>query len=237
MKCRGWPSHSTDSTYSCLPWLSRTRKSPECVSSSATSARGMAPWYHSCSCRGFCTSGTSCRGGGSWQGWGGGRVIQPVCQGRPPGQTGVSWGGGVCLSLMPLILTNHVRGIRAPGASNRLSQARARQSWDGEPRLADLKPGFCLFLQAPAAQLLPEQGEPGGTRLQHALGWTGRRCWLARSGDIHNLESQGRRGLPEKNRLLWAEPPLWGNLVINPRHPGRRGLGGTCQRPMAWPTP
>lgn len=65
MKCRGWPSHSTDSTYSCLPWLSRTTKSPECVSSSATSARGMAPWYHSCSCRGFCTSGTSCSGGGS----------------------------------------------------------------------------------------------------------------------------------------------------------------------------
>lgn len=67
MKCRGWPSHITDSTYSCLPWLSRTRKSPECVSSSATSARGIAPWYHSCSWRGFCTSGTSCSGGGIWE--------------------------------------------------------------------------------------------------------------------------------------------------------------------------
>lgn len=103
MKCRGWPSHSTDSTYSCLPWLSRTRKSPECVSSSATSARGMAPWYHSCSCRGFCTSGTSCSGGGSWAGAGEeqGGVTQPACQDRPLGRPGVGWGEGLSLSYAP----------------------------------------------------------------------------------------------------------------------------------------
>ena len=102
MKCRGWPSQSTDSTYSCLPWLSRTRKSPECVRSSATSVRGMAPWYHTCSCRGFCTSGTSCSGGGSWKGTGEeqGGVARPASW---------LWGRRLWLSAshrLP-VLTNH----------------------------------------------------------------------------------------------------------------------------------
>ncbi len=39
-KCRHWPPQCTDSTYSCLPWLSRTRKSPSFFSSSCTSRRG-----------------------------------------------------------------------------------------------------------------------------------------------------------------------------------------------------
>lgn len=67
MKCRGCPSHSTLSTYSCLPWLSRTRKSPLQVSSSCTSERGMAPWYQTCWHSGFCTSGIRGTGGGSWK--------------------------------------------------------------------------------------------------------------------------------------------------------------------------
>ncbi|VCW70771.1 unnamed protein product [Gulo gulo] len=75
--------------------------------------------------------------------------------------------GSLFLSHMSLVLTNHLRAIRAPGASDRRSQALSRQSWEGEPGPADLKPGFCLLLQAPAAQVLPEQGEPGIPRLQH----------------------------------------------------------------------
>ena len=66
MKCRSCPSHSTLSTYSCLPWLSRTRKSPLQLSSSCTSRRGMAPWYQTCWHSGFCTSGMRGTGGGSW---------------------------------------------------------------------------------------------------------------------------------------------------------------------------
>lgn len=54
MKCLHWASEKTESTYSPgLPWLSRTRKSPCCLSSSWASVRGIAPWYHSCSPNGF----------------------------------------------------------------------------------------------------------------------------------------------------------------------------------------
>lgn len=53
IKCLLCSSENTDRTYSPgLPWLSRTRKSPCCRSSSCASVRGMAPWYHSCSVRG-----------------------------------------------------------------------------------------------------------------------------------------------------------------------------------------
>lgn len=65
MRCRGCPSHSTERTYSCLPWLSRTKKSPLVCRSFCTSTRGMAPWYQVCCPRGFCTSGSCGKEGGS----------------------------------------------------------------------------------------------------------------------------------------------------------------------------
>lgn len=66
MKCLRWASEKTESTYSPgLPWLSRTRKSPSCLSSSWASVRGIAPWYHSCSPNGFSLMGiTSMNSGG-----------------------------------------------------------------------------------------------------------------------------------------------------------------------------
>lgn len=66
MKCLRCPSENTDSTYSPgLPWLSRTRKSPCCFSSSWASVLGMAPWYHSCSPSGFSLVGITSK---NWRG-------------------------------------------------------------------------------------------------------------------------------------------------------------------------
>lgn len=69
----------------------------------SNSVRGMAPWYHTCSCRGFCTSGASCSGG-ELEGTGEeqGRVSRPA--------SWVEWGGRhLCLSAShrPPIPTNH----------------------------------------------------------------------------------------------------------------------------------
>lgn len=54
IKCLLCPSEYTERTYSPgFPWLSRTKKSPCCFSRSCASILGIAPWYQSCSARGF----------------------------------------------------------------------------------------------------------------------------------------------------------------------------------------
>ena len=58
IKCLLCPSENTERTYSPgFPWLSRTKKSPCCFSRSCASILGIAPWYQSCSARGFSSTG------------------------------------------------------------------------------------------------------------------------------------------------------------------------------------
>lgn len=183
MKCRGWPSHSTDSTYSCLPWLSRTRKSPECVRSSATSARGMAPWYHTCSCRGFCTSGTSCSGGGSWKG-------TEEEQGGVARPTTLSL--SVCLSQASCPHKPpkcHIEPPATLGASNKLAQAGRSQT------------KLCLVHQATARNHSWRRESPGVT-VPHNVSdgekgvGRGDRIW----------SPMEERGTPVK--VAWEKPPV-----------------------------
>ena len=64
-KCLQDPCQWTERTYSCLPWLWRTRKSPSLCSSCCTSSLGTAPWYQACWHRGRSTSGTATTAGGT----------------------------------------------------------------------------------------------------------------------------------------------------------------------------
>lgn len=88
------------------------------------------------------------------------------------------------------------------------------------PRLGDPKQSFCLFLQATAPNHSWSR-EPWGDEAAapfHTRGW-----WRGR-GYGGGTESQGRDGLPSKSGLGRASSRA--TLRLNPKHRGRRGLGG-----------